>query len=369
MKITAIEPILVAIPYDHGGPKWVDVSGKARATMDAVYLKVETDSGITGWGEAYGFGACALTHAAFDRLVTPMVLGRDIGEAAEGLKNLMDELHRRVASSGRNGPAIFALSGLDVALWDIRGKALGKPVHTLLNPESRTSMPAYASLLRVDEPNALRGVVQRALDRGYGHIKLHERTVECVAAARETVGPGYPLMLDVNCQWTPQQSLDMAQRLQPYDLVWLEEPLGPPDDYDALAWLRREQGIPIAAGENLGNRYECARIIEAGAVDVIQPDTIKMGGITEIWKAVEHARSCGVRAEPHSPFYGPGWIAAVHVVAAMHQDALCEFFFTDLEAAPCGDMIYPQNGTMTAPQGPGLGIEVDEDILARYRVM
>ena len=130
----------------------------------------------------------------------------------------------------------------------------------------------------------------------------------------------------------------------------------------ALAWLRREQAIPIAAGENLGNRFECARIIAAGAVDVMQPDAIKMGGVTELWKALDHAPQNGVRAEPHSPFHGPGWIAAVHVVAAMQQDALCEFYYADLEASPCGEMIYPRDGYMPAPQGPGLGIDVDENI-------
>ena len=369
MKITSVEPIFVAIPYETGGPAWRDATGKVRATMDAVYLKVETDAGITGWGEAFGFGGCALTHAAYERLVTPMVLGRDIGENASGLEALMAELLQRTATIGRNGTAIFALSGLDVALWDIRGKALGMPVHRLLNPQSRDVMPAYASLLRTNDAAGLRDVVQRALDRGYQHIKLHEKSVACVEAARDSCGAGYPLMLDVNCQWTPQEALDNARKLAACDLAWLEEPVYPPDDYNALAWLRREQDIPIAAGENLGNCIECERIIETGAVDVVQPDTIKMGGITEIWKTLEYARKNNVRAEPHSPFFGPGWIAAVHVVSAMEQDGLCEFFFADLEATPCGDMVYPQCGQMCAPQAAGLGIEVDEDILARYRVL
>lgn len=369
MKIARIEPVLVAIPYDHGGPKAADLTGRVRHTLDALYVKVETDTGITGWGEAFGFGGCALTHAAYERFVSPLAIGRDIGPVGEGLEALMADLHRRSVNVGRNGPVIFALSGLDVALWDIRGKALGKPVHKLLNPDSRDAMPVYASLLRLNTPDAVAKVAEAALARGYRHIKLHERTVDCVAAARTVCGPDLPLMLDTNCQWTPDEALAMARKLEPFDLAWLEEPVNPPDDYDALAMLRREQGIPVAAGENLGNRFECARIIAADAVDVIQPDAIKMGGLTELWKALDHADTQGVRAEPHSPFHGPGWIVAVHAVAAMRQDALCEFYYADLEASPCGDMIYPRNGMMVAPQGPGLGLDVNEEILARYRVM
>ena len=369
MKITSIEPILVAIPYDHGGPKAADLTGRVRNTLDALYVKVVTDAGITGWGEAFGFGACALTHAAYERFLNLMAVGRDIGADASGIEALNADLLCRSCNAGRNGPVIYAISGLDVALWDIRGKVLGKPVHKLLNPASRDTMPVYASLLRLNTPEAVAKVTRAALDRGYRHIKLHERTVECVAAAREVCGPDIPLMLDTNCQWTPDEALAMAKKLAPFDLAWLEEPVNPPDDYASLAWLRREQKIPIAAGENLGNRFDCTHAIEAGALDVMQPDAIKMGGITEMWKALEHAYATGVRVEPHSPFHGPGWIAGVHIVAAMQQDALCEFYYADLEASPCGDMIYPQNGMMPAPQGPGLGIDVDEDILARYRIM
>ena len=101
----------------------------------------------------------------------------------------------------------------------------------------------------------------------------------------------------------------------------------------------------------------------------MQPDAVKMGGVTELWKAIRYAREAGVRVDPHSPLYGPGWIATVHVVAAMAQDALAEFYYADLEQSPLGDMIYPQNGFMHVPDGPGLGIDVDEKIVAKYRRM
>ena len=151
--------------------------------------------------------------------------------------------------------------------------------------------------------------------------------------------------------------------------AWLEDPINPPDNYEALAALRKAHHTPIAAGENLGNYFDVRNIINAGAVDVVQPDAAKIGGITELWKAMAYAQEKGVRAEPHSPLYGPGWIASVHVVAAMQEDTLAEFYYADLEACPIGDMIYPKNGFMNVPQKPGLGISVDEKVIAKYRRM
>jgi D-galactarolactone cycloisomerase len=175
-------------------------------------------------------------------------------------------------------------------------------------------------------------------------------------------------MLDVNCAWSPEQTLEMAKKLQPYDLAWLEEPLFPPDDFDWLARVRREGGIPTAAGENLGTMNDFNRMIDADAVDVIQPDVTKFGGITEMMKAIRMAGARGQRLEPHSPLYGPGLIATLHLIAAMPgSDVLCEYYFCDLEASPCGDAIDVDNGFMRVPDGPGLGIEVDPKLVERYR--
>ena len=365
MKITKVEPIRLAIPYEHGAPK-PGLSGAVgtRTTQDAVYVRVETDAGITGWGEAFGFAACSVTYAAMVRAVAPLALGRDPTDIAA----LMDDLQRGLKNMARNGPVGFALSGLDIALWDIAGKVAGKPVHALLGGTTKTRIPAYASLLRLNTPEHVTRVCAHALSRGYRHIKLHERTVEAVAAARAAIGPGVPLMLDTNCQWDLGQALDMAHRLRPYDLAWLEEPIYPPDDFEALARLRREAGMPIAAGENLGNLMDIRHIIAAGAVDVVQPDAAKMGGITEIVKALALAETAGVEAEPHSPLYGPALIATLHVLATMKRDVMCEFYYADLEANPIGEIATPRDGHLAVPMAPGLGIEVDEILLARYRV-
>ena len=142
----------------------------------------------------------------------------------------------------------------------------------------------------------------------------------------------------------------------------------PPDDYKALASLRASTQIPIAAGENLGNLLDVERILDAGAVDVIQPDPIKMGGITECWKALQMAEERGVQAEPHSPWHGPGLVAALHLIAAMKTDCLAEFYYADLAKSPIGAAGIPRDGFLSVPDGPGLGIRVNEDVLAEFRV-
>jgi D-galactarolactone cycloisomerase len=365
VKITKVEPIHIAIPYEHGAPK-TPLSGAVagKTTQDAVYLRVETDEGVTGWGEAFGFAGCSIAHAAVKRVVAPLAVGRD----PRDIPALMDDLHRGLKNMARNGPVGFALSGLDIALWDIKGKMEGKPIHALLGGAKKTHIPAYASLLRLNTPDNVARVTKAALARGYRHIKLHERTLEAVAAARAAIGPEIPLMLDTNCQWTLEQALDMAKALKPYGLNWLEEPIYPPDDFEALARLRREGGIRVSAGENLGNVMDVRHILAAQAVDIVQPDVAKMGGITEIMKALDLARQFKVEAEPHSPLYGPALIATLHVIATMPEDVMCEFYYTDLEANPIGEMGAPTNGRFPVPTRPGLGITVDETLLSRYRV-
>jgi D-galactarolactone cycloisomerase len=134
--------------------------------------------------------------------------------------------------------------------------------------------------------------------------------------------------------------------------------------------------VPIAVGENLGNLNEVRRLLEARAVDIVQPDVCKMGGVTELMKALALARAMNVAAEPHSPYYGPGLIASVHCLAALDEnpdadggghETLCEYFFADLAASPCGEAAIPRDGFLTVPEGPGLGIDVDEGMLEKFR--
>src|SRR5262249_17288374 len=187
------------------------LGGRARTSIDMLLVRVETDAGITGWGEAFGHRIFPATRAAIDTLLGPMCVGRDASQSA----SINEDAQRLLHGIGRNGPVIYALSGIDIALWDIAGKAAGLPLYRLLGGAARADLPAYASLLRYGTASAVAHYTEQALGRGYRHIKLHEITVPEVKAARDVAGPGVPIMVDANCPWTVAEAIEMSQRLPP----------------------------------------------------------------------------------------------------------------------------------------------------------
>ncbi len=363
MKITRVEPIFIAVPYEHGGPKQMRPLGP-WTLMETLFVRVDTDAGITGWGEAFGFAVSALTRDAILRAVEPLCVGREFTD----VPSFMTDLQRKLHAMGRHGPVSYALAGIDMALWDIVGKAQGVPVHKLLGGATRDRIPTYASLMRYGKPDLVAKYTEEAVSRGYTSIKLHEHTVETIAPGRKAAGPDIAIMVDCNCAWQPDEALEMAHKLKPYNLTWLEEPVDPVDDYDTMARMRRETGMAIAAGENIGHAMEARQAMEMGALDIFQPSVAKIGGIVAMRKAIDVAKRHGVRVMPHSPYFGPGLIATLHVIAACLPDSMCERFYCTLEATPLGDAIDARDGHMKVPQGPGLGINVDESVIARYRV-
>jgi L-alanine-DL-glutamate epimerase-like enolase superfamily enzyme len=363
MKITNVEPILISVPYDRGGGPVPKADAMPWRNMDTLLVKVETDDGVTGWGEAFGFGGCVATHTALAKMVGPLAIGR----GADDIAALMGDLARKLHNYGRNGPVSFALSGLDIALWDIAGKVAGAPLYRMLGSTAIPRVPAYASLLRYGDADLVARNAARAVERGYRRIKLHEITVPEVAAAREAIGPDIPLMVDTNCPWSADDAIAMARAFAPHDLLWLEEPVWPPDDYPALR-LVRSAGVPIAAGENAGTWIEIAQLIDAAKVDFVQPSVTKIGGISQVKRIIDMADDRGAVLAPHSPYFGPGLIATIHICASLPQPAFVERFYCDLEASPFGDQVNAANGLMRVPDGPGLGLVVDEAVIARYRV-
>jgi L-alanine-DL-glutamate epimerase-like enolase superfamily enzyme len=210
--------------------------------------------------------------------------------------------------------------------------------------------------------------VERALRQGFDHIKLHEIEVAAIAAARQAAGESIGIMLDVNCPWSVPEALDMAQRLRPFNLRWLEEPVWPPEDYAGLAQVRASGGIPVAAGENAATLHQFERLVVSGAVDVLQPSPTKMGGVSELRKVFALRAAHPVTVVSHSFYDGPGLLAAVHANAVLGQDPLVEWRYFDLEARLYGDTVLPRDGSIAVPQGPGLGVEPDPDVIRRYRV-
>ena len=364
MKIQAIETIVLRIPYTTGGSADTEAwGGKAWLTADALLVKVTTDEGVTGWGEAFGYNAIPATQAAIDHMLAPMCVGRD----PLAIESLVREVQQKLHIFGRGGPIVFALSGLDIALWDIAGKTAGQPVHRMLGGCRLARLPCYASLVRYSDPKVVAANVERALGQGFHHIKLHEVEVAPTRAARETAGDGVDIMLDVNCPWSLREALDMAEKLRPLDLRWLEEPVWPPEDYAALAQVRATGGIAVAAGENAATLHQFRHMFEARAVDFVQPSPTKMGGISELRKVFALAAAHNVTVMPHTFYDGPGLLAGVHANAALGQDSLVEWRYFDLEARLYGDALLPKDGAITVPQGPGLGLEPDPEVIRRYR--
>jgi len=361
MKITKVETIWISIPFDHGGPA-SGFGGKVWRDLGTLLVKVETDEGITGWGEAFGYNAIPSTRAAIESMVAPLVIGRD----PLAIAPLMTELQKTLHIFGRYGQTIYALSGLDIALWDIAAKAAGVPLRRLLGTGGDDPLPCYASLLRYGDPAVVAERSAAAAAEGYRHIKLHETTVEAVAAARDAVGPDVEIMVDTNCPWTLQEAIDMARRLEPQRLYWLEEPIWPPENFAGLAELSRRAPMPIAAGENACTAWQFQAILEARAVAFAQPSVTKVGGITEFRKVQALCETHNTACAPHSPYFGPGFLATMHLVAGTNTPV--ERFFGNLEASLYGDLVDTRNGQLRLPEVPGVGPEPDPDVIARYKV-
>jgi L-alanine-DL-glutamate epimerase-like enolase superfamily enzyme len=362
MKITRVETIVLNLPMVIDGAT-PTLGGRARTSIDMLLVRVDTDAGVTGWGEAFGQRIFHATRAAIDTLLGPMCVGRDPAQIAA----IHDDLQRALHGVGRNGPTVYAPSGIDIALWDIAGKVAGLPLYRLLGGGAHADLPAYASLLRYGAAKDVAHYTEQALKRGYRHLKLHEITVPEVKAARDAAGAGVPIMLDTNCPWTVTEAIAMARRLAPLELTWLEEPVWPPENLAGLAEVRARGGIPTAAGENYGTVWEFRRACEAGAIDFAQPSVTKIGGVTEMRRVMTVAETAGVTVVPHSAYFGPGLLASIHCIAAMPADTLVERFYCDFAENPLGDAIDPVNGQMRVPQGPGLGVDPDPRLLDKLK--
>jgi L-alanine-DL-glutamate epimerase-like enolase superfamily enzyme len=361
--IARIETFPLRIPFAAAdGPP---AAPRPLTSVDSLVIRVTTAQGYQGWGEALGFETTLATGRAVQDVVAPLCLGQD----ATRITALMRTLQQRLYDRGRAGPLMFALSALDIALWDIAGKTAGLPLHRLLGGGA-DDLPCYASLDRCGDPALVAGAVRHTLDAGFRAVKLHERDTAVARAARREAGPDAGLMLDVNAAWTLNQARRAAAELAELDLAWLEEPLWPPENFDGLARLRAGISIPLAAGENTTAQPDFDRLMGTGALDFIQPSPAKMGGVTELVKVFTLAAVRNVTVMPHTYYHGPGLLAAVHAMAALGDpDAMIEWRHSGLEARPYGTALVPDGGRIRVPQGAGLGLDPDPAVLRDYRLL
>lgn len=363
IKIERLDAIPLRIPFSHGAAA-ASSGGQPWTALEMLLVRVETKDGLIGWGEAFSYSCLKPVQAAVEEMVAPLVVGRQLTDIAA----FMGELQRTLHLFGRYGITLFALSGLDIALWDLAAKAAGMPLYRYLDKNAEgTDLPGYASLYRYGDAEQVAAKCRQALDQGYCAIKLHEIAETEIRAARHQIGGDVALTVDTNCPWTPAEAREMALRFRPYDLLWLEEPIFPPEDFAALSALQKDIGIPLAAGENACTAYQFREMITANAVTYVQPSVTKVGGITEFLKVASQVADNGLNLMAHSPYFGPGWMATLHLLAALPASGWAERLFVDVEASLYGDFIDAAYGRFRVPQQPGLGLEPDPDVIKTYR--
>ncbi len=345
------------------------------APEDNVHTIVEviSDSGLVGVGSV--FTSRELVAGAVT-LLRPWIIGQRTDEPAK----VSETLRQNTFWQGRGGSVEHAISGIDIALWDLFGKAVNQPVARLLGGVYRTKIKPYGSLL-FDEVDPLREKLKQAVARGFKAIKLgwkpfgrrDTKTDEAlVAAARETVGPGVELMIDAGGSeafWPHgyKWALRTAQMLAGYDVTWFEEAL-PPDDLAGFAELRRHSPIPIATGEVFTRRQSFRPLFEGQCVDIVQPDCTKCGGLTEAWRIAWSAYEHNVLWVPHGWNTAIGLAADIQLSCAMPVAKYVEF----LTPSPYVDELITvpfrpdAEGYLTLPDKPGLGIDLNREALERF---
>jgi len=365
MRIVKADTVLVSVPFETGGglPPW-GWGGAPADTFDMLMVRLETEDGLVGWGEAFSRMADVALQQLVDTRVLPLVRGRDACQIARIKHDVEFNLH----NFGRVGSIMYGISAVDIALWDLAGKRAGQPLVKLLGGASTRELEVYASLVRYGTEEAVTRAVRRAIDGGYRWIKLHEVSVPAIAAACEAAGGDAGVMLDTNCPWSVEEALAVDAALEGLGLHWFEEPVWPPENYAGMAAVRATGRHRIASGENAGSVFDFAAMHAAGAIDIAQPDVAKTGGVTELRKISAFCEAHGLGFSPHCALFGPGQIATLHLSAAEVRPPLFERLYLDFEAELFGDAAVVRDGRLRVPAGPGLGVDPDPAVIERYRI-
>lgn len=355
MKITSLTTFVVP-------PRWL-------------FLKIETDEGVVGWGEPVLEGRAASVAAAVEELSDYLV-----GKDPRQIEDHWTVLYRSGFYRG-GGVHMSALAGIDQALWDIKGRALGVPVHELLGGRVRDRIKVY-SWIGGDRPAETAAAAREAVGRGFSAVKMNgpeelqyldtrdkvEKVVANVAAVREAVGPDVGIGVDFHGRVHRPMARVLLEALEPYHLMFVEEPVLS-EHVDGIADVLRASSTPIALGERLYSRWDFKDVITSGVVDVIQPDLSHAGGITEVRKIAAMAEAYDIAVAPHCPL-GPIALAACLQLDAVAYNAVIQEQSLGIHYNTSNDLLdyvvdpsvfAYSDGSVEIPRGPGLGIEVDED--------
>jgi L-alanine-DL-glutamate epimerase-like enolase superfamily enzyme len=385
MKITKVQATWVHVPIPYERQHTSDFG--RIASFDSVIVKVETDAGLVGWGEAkagVGSAASAYGLAAIINLdYAPLLVGqdpRDVSRLWDVMYNTpregyaLDRGHV-LPQLGRRGLSISAIAGVDIALWDLLGKSLGVPVWRLLGGRRAERMPAYASGGWADESGIGEQLLGYVAQAGFRAVKMRvgvmdgepHRSAARVRAARKALGPDVKLMADAHGTWTVSEAKAFCRMVEDCDLYWLEEPVTA-DDKSGLAEVRRASTVPIATGESEFTRHDFREIAELRAADVLQPDLAIAGGITEGVRIAAVASAYNLRLAPHLWSGAPGFAAGIALATSQSAGFILEY---SLGANPLlHELVHEKftvvEGLLEIPDRPGLGITVDEEFVRRY---
>jgi D-galactarolactone cycloisomerase len=375
MEIQSVDPIPVAAGLESGA------YGSARGSSDVretTLIRVETTDGAVGWGEA--FAPPRTTSTLVEELLAERVVGSD----PRSVGTLCTSSYADPYHFGGSAFLQTAVSGVEIACWDLIGRETGTPIYRLLGGAERTELTPYASTMYYSATERdIKNPIEAAVAEGFDAVKIKigrdpESDVERTRTARERLGDDGYLMVDFNGNYRPHQAVDVIESLEPFDLTWVEEPV-PPENWSGYRTVAKEVSVPIAAGEAHFNRFEFKRLVDEGAVDVLQPNVTRCGGLSEASRIADLATTENVMVRPHVWNAGVGLAAAVQFAATVptypHSvSSPYPFLFeydrgenplrTDLLADP----LDPSDGVLSIPDGPGLGIDVDEAAVERYRM-
>jgi L-alanine-DL-glutamate epimerase-like enolase superfamily enzyme len=387
MKIAAIRTIALSCKVD---PPYASAAG-VQSRRGGLLVEVETDEGIVGIGES-GLGGGA-TATVIEHDLAPMLIGRD----PLMIEGIWQTMFARTRQYGRRGVIMQAISGIDIALWDIAGKVAKMPVYKLLGA-CRDRVEAYASGGFYQEGKSasdLAGEAEGYRARGFRGMKMKigrnpstqthlrelignaafcevepEEDLARVAAVRQALGPQLKLMVDVNCAWSPAIAIEMGRAMEPHRLYWIEEPVAT-DDIEGSAAVAAALATPIAGYETELGLYGFRELILQGAVDIVQPDLAWSGGFSECRRIAALAQAHHRMVAPHAFASAVNLVAALHFAAAAPNALVLEW---DQNPNAIRDELLKEplklenDGTVKLPERPGLGIELDRAAIERYRV-
>jgi L-rhamnonate dehydratase len=373
LKITDVEAIILRQPALN--------DGIADGSQDDLVIKVTTDEGIVGVGEVDSAPEAvqALVRRRSSHAIAGSLHDLLVGEDPRDVERLWQKMYRGLIYIGRRGIALHALSGIDIALWDIKGKAEGKPVHELLGGAKRESVRAYASMLMPDTPEETAERVAALCDDGFTAVKLGwgilgqdpKHDVKLAAAAKDAAGD-CEIMIDAGLGYVADATTanEVARELEQLGVFWLEEPFEP-DEYEAYAELADGVDIRIAAGEQDTTVWGFRELIDRGHVDLVQPDVTRCGGITELLRIAELARGRGVETVPHAWKSGIIKAASLQCNAVLPDALFQEYCISD---TPINQTLTRERlpleagGVVRIPTAPGIGVTLDDEVVERYRV-